>query len=177
MRASRRRFIRAGAAGIALLAAVRWLDGAHAAPAARLRKIDARGVELLEALVPVVLAGALPADPAERWFAIAQTIEGFDRALSGLDPGIQDEIGQMLGVLLYAPTRITVAGVWSPWNEARPDEIAGFLSDWRGSRYELKRSGYRALTQLIKAGWYDNPAAWRVIGYPGPPESAMPGAT
>ena len=67
--------------------------------------------------------------------------------------------------------------MWSPWKEASADEIAAFLRDWRGSRYELKRSGYRALTQLIKAGWYDNPAAWRILGYPGPPQAAPPGAT
>jgi|KBSSwiStaDraftv2_1062776.scaffolds.fasta_scaffold15891_5 hypothetical protein len=177
MRASRRRFIQAGAAGIALLATVRWLDAWPAAPAARLKKLDARAVEMLEAVVPVVLAGALPEDAGEKSAAVAQIIEGFDRALSGLDPAIQDEIGQMLGVLVYAPTRITVAGVWSPWKEASAAEIAAFLGDWRGSRYELKRSGYRALTQLIKASWYDNPAAWRILGYPGPPQVVPPGTT
>ena len=177
MRTSRRRFIQAGAAGLALLAAVRRLDHPYAAPVSKLKKLDARTVEFLEAVVPVVLAGGLPSDAVERSAAIAQTIEGFDRALTGLDPGIQDEIGQMLGVLLYAPTRITVAGVWSPWREASAEEIAEFLRGWRDSRFELKRSGYRALAQLIKAGWYDNPAAWRIIGYPGPPPVALPGAT
>ena len=48
-------------------------------------------------------------------------------------------------------------------------EVAGFLRGWRDSRYELKRSGYRALTQLIQAAWYDNTRAWPVIAYPGPP--------
>ena len=168
-RFTRRRFIQAGAAGAALLVAVRFLDRPRAAEIAKFRNLDARTVELLQALVPVVLANALPPDAGARSAAIGEIIEAFDRALSGLDPAIQDEIAQMLGLLVYAPTRIAVAGVWPSWPEASAEEVAGFLRDWRDSRYELKRSGYRALTQLIQAAWYDNTRAWRVIGYPGPP--------
>ena len=171
MRRARRRFIQAGAAGAALLAMVALLDRPRAQGATPLRNLDARTVELLEALVPVVLAGALPGGP-DRPAAIRETIEAFDRALSGLDPGIQDEIAQMLGLLVYAPTRIAVAGVWPAWREASTTEVAAFLVDWRASRSELKRSGYRALTQLIQAAWYGNPRAWEAIAYPGPPKVA-----
>ena len=168
-RFTRRQFIQAGAAGAALLVAVRFLDRRRAAELEKMRNLDARAVELLHALVPVVLADALPPEAGARSTAIGEIIEAFDRALSGLDPAIQDEIGQMLGLLVFAPTRIAVAGVWPPWPEASAEEVAGFLRDWRDSRYELKRSGYRALTQLIQAAWYDNTRAWNVIGYPGPP--------
>jgi len=166
-RFTRRQFIQAGAAGAALLAAVRFLDRPRAAEIGKFRNLDARTVELLQALVPVVLANGLPS--AHRATAIGEIIEAFDRALSGLDPAIQDEIAQMLRLLVYAPTRIAVAGVWPPWPEASAEEVAGFLRGWRDSRYELKRSGYRALTQLIQAAWYDNTRAWPVIAYPGPP--------
>lgn len=176
MKITRRRFIHAGLAGAALLAAVPLVDRARAQPAARLRNLDERSLELLQALVPVVLAGALPAEAATRSQAVAETIEAFDRALSGLDPAIQEEIAQMLGLLVYAPTRIAVAGVWPAWRDASAEEVAAFLRDWRDSRYELKRSGYRALTQLIQAGWYDNPLAWRIIRYPGPPQGAVGGS-
>jgi hypothetical protein len=50
--------------------------------------------------------------------------------------------------------------------------VAGFLARWRTSRFDLARAGYQALTQLIQAAWYDNPVAWRAIGYPGPPALA-----
>ena len=168
-RFTRRQFIQAGAAGAALLLAVRFLDRPRAAEIAKFRNLDARTAELLQALVPVVLANALPPDAGARSAAIGEIIEAFDRALSGLDPAIQNEIAQMLGLLVYAPTRIAVAGVWATWREATAEEVAGFLRDWRDSRYALKRSGYRALTQLIQAAWYDNMRAWHVIGYPGPP--------
>ena len=168
MRLGRRRFIQAGIAGAALLTLVGFVDRARAQPNTRLRHLDLRGVELLRALVPVVLAGALPGGP-ERAGAVAQVVEAFDRALSGLEPAIQDEIGQMLALLVFAPTRIMVAGVSSPWKDASAEEVAAFLLDWRDSGSELKRSGYRALTQLIHAAWYGNARSWPAIGYPGPP--------
>ena len=65
-----------------------------------------------------------------------------------------------------------MAGVWPRWSEASSAEIGRFLDGWRASRFELKRSGYRALTQLIQGSWYDNPRAWALIGYPGPPRIA-----
>jgi hypothetical protein len=168
MRLGRRRFIQAGAAGAVLLALVALVDRPRAQASTRLRNLDARGVELLRALIPVVLAGALPTGP-ERPAAIAETIEAFDRALSGLEPEIQGEIAQMLSLLLFPPTRIAVAGVGSPWSEASAQEVAEFLRGWRESRSELKRSGYRALTQLLQAAWYGNTRSWAAIGYPGPP--------
>jgi hypothetical protein len=168
MRPGRRQFIQAGAAGAALLALVAFIDRPRAQSRDKLRNLDARGVELLEALIPVVLAGALPAG-SERKAAVAETVEAFDRALSGLEPAIQEEIAQMLSLLLYAPTRIAVAGMRPPWREASPGEIAAFLRDWRDSFFDLKRSGYRALTQLIQAAWYGNARAWPAVAYPGPP--------
>jgi len=172
MRPARRRFIQAGLAGTALLAFAGLVGRPRAQPAARLRNLDARGVEFLRVLVPVVLAGALPSGP-ERPAAIDETIQAFDRAISGLDSAVQDEIGQMLGLLLYAPTRIAVAGVWPAWREASADEVAAFLRGWRDSGSDLKRSGYRALTQLIQAAWYGNARSWPAIGYPGPPQEAL----
>src|SRR6185436_15625697 len=132
MRIGRRRFIKAGAAGAVLLALVALVDRPRAQPGARLRNLDARGVELLQALIPVILAGALPSGP-ERPSAVTETIEAFDRALSGLEPEIQGEISQMFSLLLFPPTRIAVAGVGSSWGEASAGEIAQFLRDWRDS--------------------------------------------
>ena len=62
MRIARRRFIQAGIAGAALLTLARWIDRPLAAGPAPYRFLDARGVKSVGALVPVVLAGALPAD-------------------------------------------------------------------------------------------------------------------
>ena len=82
---TRRRFIQAGFAGTALLVTVRWLDAHSATPAA----MDARGAEVIRALIPVVLAGSLPQEPAAKARAVEETVDAFARATNGLAPAIQ----------------------------------------------------------------------------------------
>ena len=53
--------------------------------------------------------------------------------------------------------------------ESAPEEIAAFFIRWRTSSFDIQRAGYQALSQLIQAAWYGNPASWSVIGYAGPP--------
>jgi hypothetical protein len=70
---TRRQFIKVGIAGAAVLATVRWLDKPQAAPAVNHRFLDAPGVVMVAAFVPVVLEGSLPeeaeprAAPSARW--------------------------------------------------------------------------------------------------------------
>jgi len=156
---TRRRFIQAGLGGTTLL---------FVAGCAR-----ANATDVIPAIVPVVLAGALPHDTAERALAIGETVEAFHRAVGGLAPAIQDEVGDLLALLAFPATRILVAGVVPAWRDADAGAIAHFLARWRDSRFELKRSGARALTQLIQGAWYDNPRAWPVTGYPGPPRIGL----
>lgn len=135
-----------------------------------MRVLDADAAALVAALAPVVLSGALPADPAGRSNAIAEVVLAFDRAVSGLSPTVQREIGDLLALLAFAPSRIVLAGVSSPWPEAGEEAIAKFLTRWRTSRFDLFRTSYQALVQLLGAAWYGNPLAWSRIGYPGPPD-------
>jgi hypothetical protein len=85
---------------------------------------------------------------------------------------VQAEIRQLFGLLEFPVTRALAAGVWSAWDAAAPQQIAGFLTRWRYSGIALFRSGYQALHQLVMASWYGNAASWPRIGYPGPPRVA-----
>ena len=167
---TRRQFIQVGLAGAAVFATVRWLEGSQAAAAANFRFLDAPGVVMVGAFVPVVLAGSLPEETAARARAIREVVEAFDRAVAGLSPAVQKEVDQLFGVLRFAPARLAFTGLWAPVEESPPEEVAAFLARWRHSRFEIQRAGYQALTQLIQASWYDNPASWAAIGYPGPPK-------
>jgi hypothetical protein len=157
MNPSRRRFLQVGVAGAAVLATAGWF-------ASRPRG----GV--VEALVPVVLAGSLPPAP-ERQAAVRDVTEAFHRAVGGLAPDVQREVRQLLALLSFMPTRLAFTGIARPLDEADPADVARFLSAWRTSRFDLLRAGYQALTQLIQAAWYDNPMSWKAIGYPGPPRA------
>jgi hypothetical protein len=166
---TRRQFIKVGLAGAAVFAAARFLDRPLAAAAAGYRILDEEAARMVAALVPVILAGALPEETAARARAVRETVEAFDRAVSGLTPSVQEEVGQLFSFLAFAPTRVGFAGLWVPVEEATPEDLKAFLMRWRSSRFDLQRFSYNALTQLIQAAWYGNTTAWAVIGYPGPP--------
>lgn len=158
-----------GVAGAAVLIAVRALERPLAAPAARHRVLDPASARIVAALAPVVLSGALSASDPARARAVREVVDAFDHAVAGLAPDVQDDISRLLGLLRFAPSRVALTGLWVPLDEAPPEAIARFLSDWRASRFDLLRAGYQALAQLLDAAWYGNDAAWSAIGYPGPP--------
>jgi len=167
---TRRQFLQVGLAAGVVLAGAGWFALRRGRePAADLQWLDRRSAAIVTALAPVVLAGALPQPEAERRQAVQEVVAAFDRAVAGLSPAVQAEIGQLFALLGLAAGRFIVAGVRSAWHEATADEVAAFLRRWRTSRFGLLRAGYQALTQLMLAAWYGNAAAWARIGYPGPP--------
>jgi hypothetical protein len=121
------------------------------------------------AIVPVLLDGALPAETSARAAATQETLEAIAAAINDLPPPAQREIAQLFALLAFAPARIALARVTSPWAQATPAEVAGFLERWRDSGFALQRSAYNALHQLALASWYGNPRSWPAIGYDGPP--------
>ena len=157
---TRREFLKTGLAGGLLL---------NMAACARPAENGGRTV-VLNALIPVMLAGALPADGAGRPELIARTLTGVERAIAGLAPATQKEIGELFDLLAFPLTRMLAAGIWSPWPEATPAAIGSFLESWRHSRFDLLQSGYAALHDLIFGAWYARPDTWAALGYPGPPE-------
>lgn len=159
MQLDRRQFLQVGVAGAIVLATVPLMSRPRATSAT-----------IIGALAPVVLAGALPMDPKARSQAVREVVEAFHRAVGAMSPAVQDEIGELIGLLAFAPTRILFTGLASPIEKSSPAQVAAFLSRWRRSDFDLLRAGYQALTQLIQASWYDNPSSWAAIGYPGPPK-------
>lgn len=170
---SRRRLLQAGLAGAAALAiagGVAWFRGRiERTP----RALDRDAQEVVRAIVPAMLAGALPAADADRARAIDETVDAVDRAVAGLPPASRGELAQLFALLSLAVGRRVFAGVPSPWPEASRDEIDTFLVAWQTSAWPLKRSAYDALHQLVIAAWYANPRAWPAVGYPGPPSLAV----
>ena len=165
---TRRRFLQVGVASAALLALVRSLDR-PAAAASAWRAIDDPTARTMSALVPVILAGVLPAQDEARGKAVAAIVAEFDRMVGSLAPAVQEEIGELFSVLHFPPARIALAGLWSAVEDSSAEELRAFLGRWRGSRFDLQRASYRALTQITQAAWYGMPDSWPAIGYPGPP--------
>lgn len=175
---SRRNWLKTGVAGGVLLAAAyawrqpldRWGKQALVTQA----PLDGAMKLVLPALLPVLLAGALPAEPVERAAAVRRGVEAVGVAVSQLSAAAQREVAELFALLALAPTRIAVARVSSPWPQAGEDEVRRFLEGWRGSSLGLLQSGYAALHDLVLGAWYADPATWRDIGYPGPPRVQLP---
>ncbi|HVJ72730.1 MAG TPA: hypothetical protein VNB03_01730 [Casimicrobiaceae bacterium] len=170
---TRRRLLQAGLAGAAALAVAGGVAWFRRRTDATPRALDRDAQEIVRAIVPAMLAGALPADGADRTRALDETVAAVDRAVAGLSPAVRAELGQLFALLALGIGRRVFAGVPSPWAEASRGEIDAFLVAWQSSAWALKRSAYDALHQLVIAAWYANPRAWPAVGYPGPPSLAV----
>src|SRR5262245_10214580 len=168
---TRRTFLLAGVAGTAALVAAAWLRNTRVAPgtAGTGAALSADADDVLSAVVPVFLAGALPADADAAKRSVRETIANIGVAIAGLPPAAQRELAQLFSLLGFAPARIALARVSPAWRDASTDDVAAFLERWRTSDFLMFRSAYGALHQLVFAAWYGNPASWPAIGYPGPP--------
>lgn len=168
---TRRQFLKVGASGALLLSTARVArarptgGGEAAAPAA----LDGGARAIVLAIIPVLLAGALPVERHARAKRIAATADGVALAVAALPPHAQADLDDLFLLLGFAPTRWLLAGVRSPWDEAPAGEIAGFLERWRASGWALKQQAYQALHDLVIGTFYAEPASWPTIGYPGPP--------
>lgn len=123
--------------------------------------------DVVAAIAPVLLEGVYPGEAGGQ--ARERIVEGVRQAVAALSASAQQEIGELFQLLAFAPTRIAVARVSSPWPQATEAEITAFLQGWRESRIGLLQSGYQALHDLVLGAWYADPSTWKAIGYPGPP--------
>ncbi len=159
-----------------MLYAGRWLAPARAADGAdpnfRLKNLTPDDVVVLSRVIPVMLHGALPPEEAPLKTAIGEVIYGVDLTIGYQPPGVRKEIRDLFNLLNNSAMRALVAGIWKPWDKATNEDIQEFLSGWRDSRFDLLRSAYIGLNNLIVGSWYGNPRSWSRIGYSGPPKLA-----
>src|SRR5690348_3445338 len=128
----RRRFLQAGLAGavaLAIAGGVAWFRR-RVALAAAAPALDAEARDVVRAIVPSMLAGALP-DGATRASAIDETVDGVDLAIAGLTPAARAELAQLFALLTSGVGRRAFAGVATAWREATTADIDAFLAAWQ----------------------------------------------
>jgi hypothetical protein len=156
----RRTFLTAGLAGSATLAAGGWW-AVRAYPSDPRAAADA----VLAAIVPAVLDGALPQEPGAHRNAIGMVVQRTRATIEGLAPAVQQELGELFGLLSWPPARRWLAGVKNDWPQASPAEVRAFLQSWRTHRFALMQSAYHALHDLITGAFYSDEASWATLGY------------
>jgi hypothetical protein len=176
---SRRAFIKLAVAGGATLAVARALYGPFErqllAPedSAPFTMLNDDGREILAALIPVLLAGALPVGPAQN-DAVKNLLHAIDANYTLMPPAVRGELAQLFQLLAFPVTRRTLAGVADPWHLADTAQITGFLERWRNGSLSLFAKGYQGLRSSAIAIWYAQDASWQRIGYQGPAQYPVP---
>ena len=169
MATSRRTFLKVGAlAALALAAGGGIYRATHGAAPAQRFVLDGDAKAVLDAIVPAMLDGALPRDPAARAAAIAASAGRTHQAILSLPLATQKEVQDLFGLLALGPARRWLAGVPDSWSGASAEQVGAFLQGWRHSRFATLRTAYLALHDLVIGYWYADPSTWEAIGYPGP---------
>jgi hypothetical protein len=131
--------------------------------------LDAAGEEVLRAVAPVVLGALLPADRDARAQALDDALWAVDDYVAHLSLPLQRQARTLLAILHSAPARLLLLGTARRWRDAPPARIEAFLRRARTSRVRSLRRVYDFLQSMAVIAWFDLPAAWEDIGYPGPP--------
>jgi len=169
---SRRGLLKVGLMGSAFLATAgltATLSGCSASTPANgfaiLRESD---LPFLNALIPVMLTGAVP--PEQMPSAVNGTLQNLDYSLNRLSPEMLKLTVQLFDVLAMAVTRGPLTGIWGSWENASSDDVRHFLDRWQNSSLSLLRMGHASLLQLVMMAWYGRAESWAHCGYPGPPK-------
>jgi hypothetical protein len=168
---SRRKLLKIGLLGSALLGTsglTATLVGCSAAtPKAGFAVLRETDLPFLQALIPVVLDGAVA--PAQMAQAVSGTLQSLDYSLDHLSPAMLKLTVQLFDVLALPITRGPLTGVWGRWEKASSDEVRAFLERWQNSSIGLLKMGHASLLQLVMMSWYGRAESWAHCGYPGPP--------
>jgi hypothetical protein len=168
---NRRRFLQSGLVGGVVLVTVGawvvWRDVREADAGSPPRD---RITEILGAIAPVLLAGALPVDPAQRSSVLADVTIGVKAVVAAFPPAMASEVSDLFRLLDIRIARRLLTGVSTGWHDADPADVKAFLERWRWSRIALLQTGYFALHDLVLGASYANEATWAAMRYPGPPK-------
>jgi hypothetical protein len=157
----RRELLRFGLGTSLFLTSASLVGCSQASPAAGYQVLRDDDLPLLEALIPVLLAGTQA--------TAAVVLASLDDKLAALSPAMLKLTRQLFDVLSLPLTRGPLTGVWGSWSGASQPQVEAFLERWRTSSLALLRQGHASLLQLLQMAWYERPEAWAACGYPGPP--------
>lgn len=158
----RRDLLRFSLGASLFLSTASLLGCAPQSPASGFRVLRVDDMPMLQALIPVVLAGTT----ASRELVL----QSLDQKLAALSPEMLKLTQQLFDVLSLPVTRGPLTGVWGAWEQAGAEQVTAFLRRWQDSSLNLLRMGHASLLQLLQMAWYERPEAWAACGYPGPPK-------
>lgn len=177
-RLDRRRFLRRGLWGGALLAGAAVAPFAFRStrlrqPGGPLRLLSPQEYSVLAAAVDRIVPGdgAGPEWPRAAKLDCAGKI---DALMARVHPDVGHDFRRLLRLLESSAFGALQAAAPRPFTQSPPAEQDARLEGWRTSRLELLRSGYQAVKRLAHATYYASPETYARVGYPGPPDVPQP---
>ncbi len=140
-----------------------------AADAAQFHILRARDRLIFEALIPVLLHGALADDHSHRRAQARTVLLGVDTALRHLYPRVRDELRQFLDLLARRVGALLLAAEVRRWPQLDHAGREQLLQHTRDHWLALFRAAYAGLHNLVMAAFYGDPGNWPRTGYTGPP--------
>jgi len=144
-------------------------------PVGSLKVLSPKAYGTLLALIPHVL-------PVSKEFPKPDDIQvakRVDDLLALMHPADGAELAQALQVIENPVLGLLLDGRPQPFSVASAAAQAQTLQNWKSSRLAVRRTGYVALTGLIKSCYFSHPQTYAAVGYPGPPDLSQipsPGA-
>lgn len=170
----RRRFVRRGLVGGALLAAAGTLPFAFRATRLRAPRGPLRLLTPGEYAVLAAAVGRIvPGDGAGPKWPSAEALDcagKIDALMARVHPDVGNDFRRLLRLLESSAFGALQAGAPRPFTQSAPAEQDARLQGWRTSRLALLRSGYQAVKRLADAAYYAAPETFALVGYPGPPD-------
>lgn len=150
--------------GLALLASTLPLAGCARPPVRppdfKLKFLTAGEYRTVERLGDVLLPGGHGAAMASAYDLARQA----DALLAGLDPHMQEQFRQFLGIFESVPVFGWKLQVFSAQNDV---DAAEYLSAYQNSGLAVLRQGFSGLKRLAVGTYFADPRSWKAIGYDG----------
>lgn len=124
---------------------------------------------IFEALIPILLHGALAEDAPRRQAQQRAVLIGVDTALRHLYPRVRDELRQFLDLLARRAGALLLAAEVRRWPQLDHAGRERLLQQTRDHWLALFRAAYAGLHNLVMAAFYGDAGNWPRTGYSGPP--------
>lgn len=164
----RRRFLKLGLGATVLLAVAGGGSALLSTPGLAEGRLSASSRQLMRAITVAVCGDLLPPEGPAREARLASHLEQLERQIAGFPPHLRKELGQLLTLLGTTPGRLALMGLSSPWAQASPAELQARLHTMGRSSLALRQQIFHALRDLNCLVFFNDPASWAAVGYPGP---------
>jgi len=170
---SRRRFLKVGLLGTALLGAAaivgRNLSGYTLDAEVPLKALSKKELIVLAAACERICATDRPDAPAPDGLAMATWLDGY---IAGMDAAVRRDLSALFALLEHGSSLFRFRA--TRFTRMSIAERDATLADWQSSALDVRRQGFQGLRALAFLAYWRQDRTWPLLGYPGPLVQRVP---